>query len=351
MRFSIIRNFLLSFLAILAFDVQNIFAQSESKIPLKQNSVKKEYRALTASSLRVTKHLFYEGRLEDALYLLDANIRIIQHHDLSMDEQLAELLINRGKYSAFQSFTTNSGYEDALSALETARKIADSLDNKHLLADALLFTGFTLYSRKYNTDKGDYDTPLNHFQQSLQLRQEIEDLKGVSEALIYIGIIHERQDDEETALSYYQKALEISDKNDYKLEKSYATRHIAFIIAARNDLEGALTHFKKSLALREEIGFKIYLPFSYLSVGQIYSEMGNFSDAQTYYEKAYALAKRLNAERVQVLCLLSMGETYLKNKDTDAAAQSYQQAKTISESINYERGIERANEGISKTKR
>ncbi|NIU01156.1 MAG: tetratricopeptide repeat protein, partial [Aliifodinibius sp.] len=166
-----------------------------------------------------------------------------------MDEQLAKLLVKRGKYLAFQSFTTNSGYEDGLRGLETAIKIADSLDNKKLLADALLFTGFTLYSRKYNTDKGDYETPLDYFQQSLQLRQEIEDLRGVSEALIYTGIIHERQGDEETALSHYRKALELSDKYSYKLEKSYATRHIAFILAAHDDLEGALINFKESLSL------------------------------------------------------------------------------------------------------
>ncbi len=350
MRLLISQKFVLSLVAVFALGAQSVLAKAESNGSARPPLPQKEYEALFTSSLRVAERLFYEGQLEDALHLLDADIRIIKHSNWNMDEELGRLLITYGKYSAFQSFTTNSGYEDARAALRAARKIAGSVNNEYLLSDGLLFTGFVLYSKAYNTGEGDYGTALGYLQSSLQLKRELGDSRGISEALIYLGIVHERQGDETTALAHYQEALALSDRNDYKLEKSYATRHIAFVKAAHGDLDGALSNFLMSLALREEIGFKIYLPFSYLSVGQIYSEMGNLSEAQVYYDKAYAMAQRLDFERVQVLCLLALGENGLRGNDKHTAARYFQKAGALSESIQYAKGVERANEGVARTR-
>lgn len=321
-----------------------------SNLQLGSDSLKIVYDQWVDSSLKIAEYLFYQGKLDRAMGLVDTGIYMVPEKE-EFKTSRAKLHIKKGKLHAFQSFTTNTGYEDGLGSLERARSLLEGSVESILRSDAFLFTGFLIYSRRFNNERGSYEKALEFYRKAHKIREEDGDTRGVAEALYYEGIIYERLDSVDTAEEYYQKALEISDRHNFYLEKSYATRHLAFLRADEGHLEQALSLFKESLKLREKVGFNIYLPFSYLSVGQVYEEMTDYEKALPYYKKALNKAEEIGAERVQVLCLLSMGSTQKQTGAVEGARQTYSRAAEISRKIGYESGIERANDGLKSLKK
>jgi tetratricopeptide (TPR) repeat protein len=305
------------------------------------DSLSQTYKELIESVCQIAERYYYQGRFDNALDLLGAGLQMAQQKEVDTEVQ-ANVLTKQGRLLAHRSFATNSGYEDALSTLRRAEKIAQSINSKEVLAEALNFIGLAHYARKFNTGKGDYDEALDYFQKALTLREESQNKRGIAETCIYRGIIHERKGEGQKALDDYQKALRIAEKNGYRLEQSYALRHMAFMHQAQGDLDGALTYFKESLTLREAIGFKVNLPFSLLSVGHVYYEKGNLEEALPYLQKAQALAEELNASRVIVLTLLFIGDTYKAQNDMETALENYQRAHKTATDIDYDRGVSSA---------
>lgn len=306
-----------------------------------------DYNALSRSTIRIAEALFYAGRLPAAIQLVEAAIGAAPKDLAGIDDGLLRLHIESGKLHAFSSFTANSGYDAGLAALEKGRRLADKIGNQGGLADGLLYRGFLLYSRTYNSEAGDYDEALQDLQSASSLFEEIGDTRGFVQSLIYIGIIHERQGDPEAARRYYSRSLDLAGRGGHKLELSYATRHLAFLHARDGQLEAALDLFRQSLALREEIGFRIYLPFSYLSVGETHAEMGNHGTALRYYEQACRLAEEIGADRALVLCLLATARAQGETGALAAASDSYREARARASDIQYDRGVREAETGLA----
>lgn len=64
---------------------------------------------------------------------------------------------------------------------------------------------------------GNYSTALTYFMLALELREEIQDTKGVASCYNNIGKVHYWQHDYDIAIKFYRKSLEIKRKlNDLK---------------------------------------------------------------------------------------------------------------------------------------
>lgn len=294
------------------------------------------------SILQKAESHFYEGRLDLSVKLLDS---CLLKTDRSDSLTHARLLIKRGKMFAFQSFTTNVGYEEALASLFEARELLDSVRDERDEAEMNVWLGFTYYAMRFNRGEGDYDRAGDFFQRALALSRKIGDTRGEAEATFYSGIIHERRQSADP-MPFYRQAESIARRNGFKLELSYATRHIAFLLQKEKKLEEALALFDESMKLREEIGFKIYLPFSYLSVGEVLIEMHRAQDALAYFDKAHRLAGQLGSKRVVVLSLLSLGDVHKILNDMPRARHYFTEAKELSASIQYKSGAEYADKNL-----
>ncbi|NUM79767.1 tetratricopeptide repeat protein [bacterium] len=285
---------------------------------------------------------FYEGRLDISVKLLDSCLLKIDRTDKLTH---ARLLIKRGKMYAFQSFTSNVGYEEALASLFEARELLDSTRDFRDEAEMHIWIGFTYYAMRFNRGEGDYDRPADYFQKALVLSRQIGDARSEAEAIFYSGIIHERRQSADP-MPFYRQAETLARKHGFKLELSYATRHIAFLMQKEKKLDEALALFNESLKLREEIGFKIYLPFSYMSVGDVLVEMNRAQEALDYFDKAHRLADQLGSKRVVALSLLSLGDAHKTLKDRTRARQYFTEAKELSKAIQYKTGVDYAEKNL-----
>lgn len=291
--------------------------------------------ATVPAAIEMSERCLYAGRIEVGLEWIERALA-------GVEDRLprADLLNRRAWLLATQGFSENRGYPEAVTAATEAETIATAARDSARLATALLYEGFALYGRTYNTGEGDYRDARDLVARSLEIRETIGDRRGVAESLIYVGILAERLGDHERALDLYRRSLGIAKEGGFQLEESYAIRHIGFILRARGDLRGALDAFRESLALREAVEFRIYLPFSRIAVGDVRLQMGEAPAALEQYERACEIAREIRAERALVLCEISRGDALRALDRPGAAREAYASARERAGRIGFPRGVE-----------
>jgi tetratricopeptide (TPR) repeat protein len=89
-------------------------------------------------------------------------------------------------------FLTNKDFDLTLTTIQEAKQLAGEIQDEKGIADALCLLGQAYYNKKLNTGEGDYEQALGYFQQALERRERLRDTRGISEALFYSGLTYER---------------------------------------------------------------------------------------------------------------------------------------------------------------
>ncbi|HLZ55723.1 MAG TPA: tetratricopeptide repeat protein [Ktedonosporobacter sp.] len=306
-------------------------------LPHTQEPIQDFYTSLFQSLHAIGTAYYKLGKLDAGIKLLNEGIAMLDGQEVKPQDALKVLLLS-GKLQTRKSFTSNTGHDLSLQTGLRARQIAEANNDEQGLADALQLIGDTYYYKKMWTDEGDYQQALEYYQDALHRREALADHRGVSESLLFIGLIHERQEQYDQAFAYYTRAYQVAEQHDHDLEKSYAARHLAGIyLEQRSDLEQAGHYFAESLALRE--GYKTLLPLSLLAVGEVESAKGNLTSALSLYEQALALAQEMGQQTDIMFTLIDLGELHQKQEEIEQARAYYKQALTQAQAINLTLGI------------
>ena len=323
--------------AIVSTPVQNQDVDCHLKSGLAPGRTRAEdYRLFSAAVLRVAETYYYDGRLEEAQRLLHSALAMTLEMGGTFNEERSKLLLKRGKLLAFTAILTDSGYAEALEALEEAEKIAEGPGVMVVRADALAYMGVAHLARVRNSGDNDYHTAADYFRKSLQMRLELGDCRGVAEAWNYLGLITLRGGKEAEARSFFRKSEKLAQTEGLDIERSYAVRNLGLIERKRGNLEEALSQLQASLDLRETAQFTIGLPSAYLSVGQVYFAKGEIDRSLEYFEKAYANALKLGIKRLVLACLLPIGDVYRSRGETEVALHYYGQVRDLAREIGFE---------------
>jgi tetratricopeptide (TPR) repeat protein len=301
-------------------------------------SIAAQYSVLLQTVCDISETYYYLGRLDDALHLLDAGMRLLDQQEVEPSDRV-KLLLQLGKIQVTTIFLANGDFDAAMVTLSRAKVIAESIADRQQLGVALNFIGQAHYFKALNSGDGDFETPRVFFQQALDLSQAAGDLRNVSDSLFQVGITYERQEQYDTASAYYRQAIELADQHGYKREKSYAARHLAIIYQARGELDQALRYFQESLALREEIGLKIYLPFAHIAVGDVLYDTNDSVAALAHYQAAHDLSAEMGLKSGLIASLLSMGYAHQDHRELPKARECFEQAHTLAQSIGFQRGM------------
>lgn len=314
-------------------------------------SIAEQYGRLIDSICSIAESYYYLGRLDDALQLLDAGVRVLDLREVDRRGQIT-LLLQLGKIQVTTIFLSNGDFDSAMATLSRARQLAETTHDQRQLGVALNLIGQAHYFRSLNSGDQDWDTPQAYFQQALDHSQAAGDTRGASESLFQLGLMHERKGQDDTASAYYQQVIELADQHDYKREKSYATRHLAGIFHGRGELDQALRLFQESLALREAIGLKLYLPFAYISVGDVLYDQAHIAEAHARYQTAYRLSEEMGLQSGLLAASLSMGYAHKEQQALPQALAHFERARALAQALGFQRGLAAAEAEIAElTKR
>ena len=142
---------------------------------------------------------------------------------------------------------TSATPNGAMTAVEEAGRIYQSVGDRYGLASTLEVTGQVLF------DRGDYPGALGKFNDELAIAREVGNRKAEASALNNMALVLGQQGDAEQARKMYEKALpifrEVSDKTNYAM----TLINIAGITKDEGDLAGAKKTYDQALTLGREI--------------------------------------------------------------------------------------------------
>jgi Tfp pilus assembly protein PilF len=158
-------------------------------------------------------------------------------------------------------------------------------------------------------DKGDYDSSLQWFNKSLEIKMQTDPSNYVyiSGIYIWIGVNHGKKGDNETAMEYYNKAIKLfQDAHDeHHLSMAYLYNNIATIHSAKNKYLEALEYYQKSMNIQKK-----HLPAdhpsfatSYRNIGCSYYNIGQYDLSMQHYEQALRSHTFPRVMRALVACM------------------------------------------------
>lgn len=267
------------------------------------------YTAVADTCSKIGQTYFYMGRITDAKRVMRTVLDLVEAGEAVPQARL-QLLLLYGQVLTTEHFLNNTETTSLFEVLLQAEQIADAVHDQQGKADALSLLGQAHYFTTLVTrvsrgessngpqDQGYYREAFTYQQQALELRESLQDTRGMSESHFYLGIVYERWQQRDLALEQYGQALQIAEQADLLFEKSEPTRHLAWGAFWRGDLDAALTYALQALCLREAANFRPHLPYDHLLLSDIYQARGDVAQALVHAETAISLAQEMNSTRI-----------------------------------------------------
>ncbi|KAB2863978.1 MAG: hypothetical protein F9K46_05195, partial [Anaerolineae bacterium] len=117
---------------------------------------------------RLAETYFYDGQLDTAIRVFDANAYLLDMAETRTQDAL-EFLLHYGKLAAQQGRHTRIGFVKALEIAQQAMTLAEASGDNAAIAAALDLTGLVHYYEALDADRADFSAANDCFQRALQL--------------------------------------------------------------------------------------------------------------------------------------------------------------------------------------
>ena len=179
------------------------------------------------------------------------------------------------------------------------------------------------------SNRGIYDSATSHYEKSLLLKFELNDLSSAANTMNNIGIIHVYRSDLARALNYMQRSLKLKLENGDSLSASNNLNNIGIIHNRQKNYDLALEYHLKALEIRKAYNDLKKQSSSLSNIGLVSIEKENYSDALIYLRQSYDLLDSLQSTCRKTRTVLNIGLCHLSLNKLDSAAKYIDQAKEL----------------------
>jgi serine phosphatase RsbU (regulator of sigma subunit)/tetratricopeptide (TPR) repeat protein len=177
--------------------------------------------------------------------------------------------------------------------------------------------------------KGNYIKAIDFYQQSLRIREKMNDLESVAASLANIGGIYINIGVFDKALQYQLRSLKLAEKMNNKANIASSLNNIGIVYHNTGQFEKALYYNQRSLKMYTELGDKQGIAASYANIGITYSSLHDDAKALDFQLKSLALAREAGDKHGESTSLTSIGKAYLGLKKLDLALKNALEGKKI----------------------
>jgi predicted ATPase/class 3 adenylate cyclase len=155
---------------------------------------------------------------------------------------------------------------------------------------------------------------------------QINDLVGISDALIELGIVQWRLANFERAIEYLQKGIEITRQVEDKKKEAYALTVIGQLKAQVGEFAESREIFEAGLVLARGINDKRRMAGILNNYANTHYYEGNYQDAQKLLEECLSVVREIGDKRGVALALNNLGNIFYLNNDFETAQNYYEEA-------------------------
>jgi tetratricopeptide (TPR) repeat protein len=257
-----------------------------------------------------------QGRFEDALKYLDQDGSKFDNSFIKA--QRALILCEKGDFD--ESY-------DLLKSLE--KKIVNDETIKFL---AVVYHGlgrFYELKQLFHHD-GDYHKAHDYFRKSLNLKEQLDDKRGITELLFRVGVIYERiggSDNDEKAIEFYKKSVKVGEEFNQEIASTSTLTHLAGQYEKKGDIKNAFEMYKKNLSISEKLERGTGIAWCYVHLGRNLSKLEpDIERAIFHYKKSIEKAESINFIRSPPVALYYWARIYLEAQKYDSALEKFREA-------------------------
>jgi predicted ATPase/Tfp pilus assembly protein PilF len=181
--------------------------------------------------------------------------------------------------------------------------------------------------------QGEYERAHTAYQESLALRRDLGDTRGIATALNNLGAIAYSTGDLEHAQPFYEEALELFRKLDDRLNVGRLLANLGLIAHDRGDNTRAQKFHEESLALRRQLGEQLGIAISLYNIGEVAQSQGKSAQAIANYVESLTLRAELGDKEGIAYCLEGLAEVAGARGQPKRAARLWGAAAALRESI------------------
>jgi signal transduction histidine kinase/DNA-binding response OmpR family regulator len=207
-------------------------------------------------------------------------------------------------------------------------RLSVTLDHKVAIAKCNDILGI------YHQNQGEYDSAHYYYNQSLEIRKELNNPKLLAESLNNFGVLSRRRGQFDSALVYYFKALDVAlQLNDSLLLGNYYN-NIGLVYENQGKYPEAIDFHTRSLSIREKQNSKAAVASSLNNIGTVYQKIKDYPRSAEYLEKSLDLKKELGSKRLLSSAYINLGDSYYLLKNYDKALSYQEEALKIVSELN-----------------
>lgn len=262
-------------------------------------------------------------------------------------------------------YRNNTSYFKAISVLEEAIEIADEIDDT--IAKIILFNTIgSVYRKQNNVEKalmyhqnalveadqienpspenkksisvsknnignlymmlGQYDLALEKFKKALEVRKDLNDLKGLAINHQNIGKALEELGNVDLALKSYEKSLNYNVKNKSVIGQIICYNSICNVLITKGSYKEALQMAQANYQRVRGLKDKYYYCQTLTRLGLAYVKNNELDKAVAIVNEALEIAKNNNYDEFQVENLFNLSELYTKLDNKEKAFSFFKEA-------------------------
>ena len=215
-------------------------------------------------------------------------------------------------------------YDEAVIEFEKGLVFTNHSKFGELRAKLLSNLGGTL---KY---KGEYEKAIQAFLNAIEIREGLQDSRGLAYSYAGLGSLYEQIDDHSKALDAYKKSLDLfTITNPSIIPAIYF--NIGNVYFAQGDYDGAwdsYDKFQQSSSAPALNKSKLYN-----SLGAVLQEKMLYAEARKYYARSLALIDTLDEQREQAVIKNNLGKLFYLERDYQSALPLFDEALSLLDSI------------------
>jgi class 3 adenylate cyclase/lipopolysaccharide biosynthesis regulator YciM len=210
---------------------------------------------------------------------------------------------------------------------------------------------------------GEWDAAHQYALQSLELAQELDNVKVKARSLEMLGHYHGSQSDLQQAISYYKNAIalyeeigdkvglarllantggelreigEISEAIEYQMRSmaiceetgsiaglARACTNLGIIYHSIGEEETAISYHRRALVYDEQTGDRRRIGGSFVNLANIYNQLGEYGTGIEYLFRAIDVFEEINEKPFYAVALNNIGNTYYLMGDHQKALEYY----------------------------
>ena len=268
-----------------------------------------DLRGEIACTNKIGKLYYDQGNLKEAKKIWERNLEYAKKNNfvssiIIANNNIGSLLVREGNNDDAMKFFEQS--------LEISKKLDKSQKTFHLIN---LGSSYAL--------NGNFDAALEMIEEAFQISKDSNDNKGIASCFNKKGLIYDLKGDSQTAIKHYKNSLEIVQKMEYLDLEMNCLNQIGVILAKEKKFDEAINNLKKALDIAQEIEDVYGMAFLNDSLGNIFHTKEKYLTAYFYFNDAFILFQKLNSTEKQINCLKMMINITKKQENFKKAIFNY----------------------------